>query len=117
MSEAIFPSQRNAIFYVEHCAVRASDERLVYVRKKEAYEQHFAIPNLNTAVLLMGPGTSITQAAARMCAEGNIIVGFCGGESEARRRMLAALHDAKALETMFSFFKEQCASGERKGGD
>lgn len=77
---AILPSHKaTGIEYVEHCAIRAADTQLVYVRRKDAIEQHFNIPNLNTAVLLLGPGTSLTQQAARLCAEGQILVGFCGG--------------------------------------
>lgn len=76
---AILASKKAGIEYLEHCAIRSADDRLVYVRKKDAYEQHFNIPNLNTSVLLLGPGTSITQPAARLCAEGNIMLGFCGG--------------------------------------
>lgn len=75
----ILSSHKYGIEYIEHCAVRAADDRLVYVRRKNAIEQHFAIPNLNTAVLLLGPGTSLTQQAARLCAEGNILVGFSAG--------------------------------------
>lgn len=76
---AILPSHKYGIEYVEHCAVRSADDQLVFIRRKDAIEQHFNIPSLNTAVLLMGPGTSLTQQAARLCAEGNVLVGFCGG--------------------------------------
>ncbi|MCC5611505.1 type I-F CRISPR-associated endonuclease Cas1f [Nostoc sp. CHAB 5834] len=75
----ILASQKYGIEYLEHCAIRAADDRLTYVRAANAVEQHFSIPNLNTAVLLLGPGTSLTQQAARLCAEGGIVVGFCGG--------------------------------------
>lgn len=76
---SILPTHKSGIEYLEHCAVRAADTQLVFVRRKDAVEQHFNIPNLNTTVLLLGPGTSLTQQAARLCAEGQILVGFCGG--------------------------------------
>lgn len=76
---SILASHKYGIEYVEHCAIRAADDQLVYVRRKDAIEQHFNIPGLNTAVLLLGPGTSMTQQGARLCAEGNVLVGFCGG--------------------------------------
>lgn len=76
---SILPTHKTGIEYLEHCAVRAADTQLVFVRRKDAVEQHFNIPNLNTAVLLLGPGTSLTQQAARLCAEGQVLVGFCGG--------------------------------------
>lgn len=75
----ILASHKAGIEYVEHCAVRSADDQLVFIRKKDAIEQHFNIPGLNTAVLLLGPGTSLTQQAARLCAEGDVLVGFCGG--------------------------------------
>lgn len=76
---SILSSHKSGIEYLEHCAVRAADTQLVFVRKKDAIEQHFNIPNLNTSVLLLGPGTSITQQAARLCAEGQVLLGFCAG--------------------------------------
>jgi CRISP-associated protein Cas1 len=76
---AILPSHKEGVLYLEHCAVRASDDRLAFIRKKDAIEQHFSIPSKNVAVLLLGPGTSLTQQAARLCAEGQMLVGFCAG--------------------------------------
>lgn len=76
---AILPTHKYGIEYLEHCAIRAADDRLVYVRRRDAVELHFSIPNLNTAVLLLGPGTSLTQQAARLCAEGNVLLAFCAG--------------------------------------
>lgn len=44
----------------------------------EDVERYFNIPERNTAFVLLGKGTSITDAAARRMAESNVIVGFCG---------------------------------------
>ena len=52
---SILPTHKTTIEYLEHCRVQASDERLVYVKRKDAIEQHFAIPYGNTSVLLLGP--------------------------------------------------------------
>jgi CRISPR-associated protein Cas1 len=41
-------------------------------------EKFFNIPEKNTAFILLGKGTSITDAAARKLAESNVMVGFCG---------------------------------------
>jgi CRISPR-associated protein Cas1 len=76
---AILPSHKEGVLYLEHCAVRSSDDRLAFIRRKEAVEQHFSLPLKNVAVLLLGPGTSITQQAARLCAEGQLLLGFCAG--------------------------------------
>jgi CRISPR-associated protein Cas1 len=76
---SILPSHKYGIEYIEHCSVRAADEQLAFIRKKDAVQQHFNIPVANTAVLLLGPGTSLTQQAARLCAQNNVLVGFCAG--------------------------------------
>lgn len=75
----IFATHKYGIEYIEHCAVKAADDQLVFVRRKNAVDQHFNIPVLNTSVLLLGPGTSITQQAARLCSEGNVLLGFSAG--------------------------------------
>lgn len=49
----------------------------------EAKDQNYYwnIPIANTTVVLLGTGTSITQAAMRMLASAGVLVGFCGGGS------------------------------------
>lgn len=76
---SILPSHRYGIEYVEHCSVRAADDRLSYVRRAKAHSMHFSIPVENTAVLLLGPGTSLTQPAAFLCSQAQVLVGFCAG--------------------------------------
>jgi CRISP-associated protein Cas1 len=75
----ILPSHKTNIEYLEYCKVVAADDRLVYVRKKDALDQHFAIPYGNTALLLLGPGTSLTQQAARLAASQGMVVAFTAG--------------------------------------
>jgi CRISP-associated protein Cas1 len=75
----ILPSHKTNIEYLEHCRVVAADDRLVYVRKKESVDQHFSIPYGNTALLLLGPGTSLTQQAARLAASQGMLVAFTAG--------------------------------------
>jgi CRISP-associated protein Cas1 len=77
----ILPSHKTNIEYLEYCKVVAADDRLVYVRKKDALDQHFAIPYGNTALLLLGPGTSLTQQAARLAASQGMVVAFTAGGS------------------------------------
>ena len=76
---AILPTHKNGIVYMEHCRVVMSDERLSYIRKKDAVEKHWSIPYGNTNILLLGPGTSLTQQAARFLAAEGVMVGFAGG--------------------------------------
>ena len=55
------------------------DNRIVYLTDTgEDVERYFNIPERNTAFVLLGKGTSITDSAARRMAESNVLVGFCG---------------------------------------
>jgi CRISP-associated protein Cas1 len=76
---AVMLSKRANIFYLEHVRVIQKSERVVYLTDSEQdVERFFNIPEKNTAFLLLGKGTSITDAAARKLAESNVVVGFCG---------------------------------------
>jgi len=55
------------------------DGRVLYLTETEKENQYYNIPIANTTVILLGNGTSITQAAMRMLAQAGVIVGFCGG--------------------------------------
>jgi CRISPR-associated protein Cas1 len=72
-------SKRANVFYLEHARVIKKDERVMYLTQSGGeVERFFNIPERNTAFLLLGKGTSITDAAARRLAESNVVVGFCG---------------------------------------
>ena len=76
---AILLSKRANVFYLEHVRVMQKDERVVYLTETGAdIEKFFNIPERNTAFLLLGKGTSITDSAARRLAESNVLIGFCG---------------------------------------
>lgn len=75
----ILLSKRANIFYLEHARVLQKDERIVWLTETgEDVEQYFNLPERNTALLLLGKGTSITDSAMRRLAESNVLVGFCG---------------------------------------
>lgn len=77
--KAILLSKRANIFYIEHARILQKDERVLYLTDSgERIEQFFNIPERNTALLMLGQGTSITQQAARKLAESGVMVGFCG---------------------------------------
>ena len=76
---AILPSQRQGMYYLEHCRVMARDERVVYAKEEGAFTKFFSIPPANTNVILLGTGTSITQPAARVLSEAGVMLGFVGG--------------------------------------
>jgi CRISPR-associated protein, Cas1 family len=55
------------------------DGRVLYLTEAKKENQYYNIPIANTTVLLLGTGTSITQAAMRMLSQAGVLVGFCGG--------------------------------------
>ncbi len=72
-------SKRANVFYLERARVMQVNERIVYLTDTGApVEKMFNIPDKNTAFLLLGKGTSITDAAVRKLAESNVMLGFCG---------------------------------------
>jgi CRISPR-associated protein Cas1 len=75
----ILLSKRANIFYLDKVRVMQKDERIVYLTQTNSeIQQYFNIPERNTALLLLGKGSSITDSAARKLAESNVLVGFCG---------------------------------------
>jgi len=77
--KAILHSKRANIFYLERCRVMQKDGRVLYLTEAKNENQYWNIPIANTTCLLLGTGTSITQAAMRMLAQAGVLVGFCGG--------------------------------------
>lgn len=77
--KAILHSKRANIFYLEHCRVMQKDGRVLYLTESKYENQYYNIPIANTTCILLGTGTSITQAAMRMLASAGVLVGFCGG--------------------------------------
>ena len=77
--KAILHSKRANIYYLEHCRVMQKDGRVLYLTEAKKDNLYFNIPIANTTVILLGTGTSITQAAVRMLAQAGVIFGFCGG--------------------------------------
>ena len=76
---AILLSKRAHVAYIEYARVLVKDDRVVYLTETgESVEQFFNIPYRNTALLMLGKGTSITDAAARKLAEAQVMIGFCG---------------------------------------
>jgi CRISPR-associated protein Cas1 len=67
------------MYYLEHCRVMQKDGRVLYLTEAKKDNLYFNIPIANTTVILLGTGTSITQAAVRMLAQAGVLIGFCGG--------------------------------------
>lgn len=77
--KAILHSKRANIYYLEKCRVMQKDGRVLYLTEAKKDYQYWNIPIANTTVILLGIGTSISQAAVRMLASAGVLIGFSGG--------------------------------------
>ncbi len=72
-------SKRSNIYYLQYCRVLVNGGRVEYVTDEGKQSLYWNIPIANTTVIMLGTGTSITQAAMREFAKAGVLVGFCGG--------------------------------------
>ncbi|WP_419608615.1 type I-F CRISPR-associated endonuclease Cas1f, partial [Thiolapillus sp.] len=77
--KTILHSKRANLYYLEKCRVLVNGGRVEYVTDEGKRSLYWNIPIANTTALLLGTGTSITQAAMRELARAGVLVGFCGG--------------------------------------
>jgi CRISPR-associated protein Cas1 len=77
--KSILHSKRANIYYLQHCRVLDNGGRVEYVTDQGKASLYWNIPIANTTTVLLGTGTSITQAAMRELAKAGVLVGFCGG--------------------------------------
>lgn len=77
--KTILHSKRANIYFLQHCRVLVNGGRVEYVTDQGKKSLYWNIPIANTTTILLGTGTSITQAAMRELAKAGVLVGFCGG--------------------------------------
>ncbi|MGV8805593.1 MAG: type I-F CRISPR-associated endonuclease Cas1f [Polaromonas sp.] len=77
--KTILHSKRANLYYLEHCRVLVNGGRVEYVTDEGKRSLYWNIPIANTTTILLGTGTSLTQAAMRELAKAGVLVGFCGG--------------------------------------
>lgn len=77
--KTILHSKRANIYYLEHCRVLVNGGRVEYVTDAGKRSLYWNIPIANTTTVLLGTGTSITQAAVRELSKAGVLLGFCGG--------------------------------------
>lgn len=77
--KSILHSKRANLYYLEHCRVLVNGGRVEFVTDEGKRSLYWNIPIANTTCILLGTGTSVTQAAMRELAKAGVLVGFCGG--------------------------------------
>lgn len=76
---SIMLSKRANIYYLEYCRVLCNGGRVEFVTDEGKRSLYWNIPIANTTTVLLGNGTSVTQAAMREMSKSGVMVGFCGG--------------------------------------
>src|SRR5256885_1162034 len=72
--KTILHSKRANIYYLEHCRVLVNGGRVEYVTDAGKRSPYWNIPIANTPSILLGAGTSITQAAMRELEKDGVLV-------------------------------------------
>ncbi len=98
--KTILHSKRANIYYLQHCRVLVNGGRVEYVTDAGKQSLYWNIPIANTSTVLLGTGTSVTQAAMRELAKAGVLVGFCGGGG-------TPLFSANEVDVEFAWFSPQ----------
>ena len=98
--KTILHSKRANIYYLEHCRVLVNGGRVEFVTDEGKRSLYWNIPIANTTTLMLGTGTSITQAAMRELAKAGVMVGFCGGGG-------TPLYSVNEMDVEFAWFSPQ----------
>lgn len=107
--KAILHSKRANIYYLEKCRVMQKDGRVLYLTEAKDENQYWNIPIANTTCLLLGTGTSITQAAMRMLASAGVLVGFSGGGLAILSHLILTVWDEKNIEATQGYPLKICS--------
>lgn len=99
--KTVLHSKRANLYCLEHCRVLVKDGRVEYVTEEGKRSLYWNIPIANTTALLLGTGTSITQAAMRELSKAGVLVGFCGGGG-------TPLFSVNEIDTEICWFLPQC---------
>ncbi|MTH48179.1 type I-F CRISPR-associated endonuclease Cas1f [Intestinirhabdus alba] len=76
--KTILHSKRANIYYLEKCRVQVNGGRVEYITQAGNESYYWNIPVANTTAVMLGMGTSVSQAAMREFARAGVMVGFCG---------------------------------------
>lgn len=98
--KSILHSKRANLYYLEHCRVLVNGGRVEYVTDEGSRSLYWNIPIANITSVLLGTGTSITQAAVRELAKAGVMLGFCGGGG-------TPLFSANEMEMEVAWFSPQ----------
>lgn len=109
----MLPSHKEGVVYLEHCKLLVDDDRLCLVRSEGALEKLWSIPHAATLSILLGPGTSLTQAAAKFLGREGVMLAFVGGEGAPM--YFASQNEYRPTEYLQSWIKSWSEHDARLG--
>ena len=92
--KAVIHSKRANLYYLEHCRVLVQGGRVAYLTDSVKESLYWNIPIANTTCLLLGTGTSLTQAAMRELTRAGVMAAERGWIRVNRVRLKAYLKGA-----------------------
>jgi len=79
-ADLISLTDRGTMLLLEHCRVEQRKNTVVFVKAENGYSKYFNIPYINTSIIFLGAGTSITSAAVGKLTKQGVLVAFTDGE-------------------------------------
>lgn len=75
----MFLTTHKTISYLEHAALSVKEGSLIVTKSEFGKTWLESIPHKTTSLLLLGPGTSLTNDAAYLLSEEDVLIVFCSG--------------------------------------
>ena len=72
-------SKRGYIYFLEHCRVHLQNAVVAYTQSENGTFKSYNIPSINTSILMLGEGTSITRDAVMKLTDSGTLLMFVGG--------------------------------------
>lgn len=102
---------REGALYLERARIHVEGDRLVYHVTDDADRREFNIPHVNLAVLFMGQGCSITEAAMRLLADEGVHLASTGsGGTPMHMGSLATYRDTGHFRRLLPIYMDPARS-------
>ena len=75
----IMLSKRGYIYLIEHSRVKVENGVVVYFKAENGVYKSYNIPHVNTSLIMIGEGSSITRDAAALISDSGTLLMFVGG--------------------------------------
>ena len=72
-------SKRGFIFLIEHARIKVENGVLVFLKAENGVYKSYNITHINTSLVMVGEGSSITRDAVAMISDSNTLLMFVGG--------------------------------------